>query len=172
MLGVKLEICVLRSLSCCVCLDSLRHGQFSGGELTGCKAAAISYRAAPKKGGHLQIVWVLPSYEQSLCMFCKGPFSVFSVLFKRENKWSASVKKEGVTLVKNYLRDAKDPLALLLGYLNCVNLQLIAAWRKKTKRNRRRSEKVVLIICSSSLLILDFCPCLMMLAIGSLSGIN
>lgn len=131
-LGVKLEIRVVCSLFRCVCPDSLRRSHFSGGELTGCKAAAISYRATPKKGGRLQIVRVLPSYEQSLYILQRAILGII-VLFKRKKKWSVSVKKEGVTLVKNYFRDAKDPLALLLGFLNCMNVQLIAAWRKKQK---------------------------------------
>lgn len=65
----------------------------------------------------------------------------------------------------------KDPLALLLGlFLKLCECVYHWCLQKKPKRNHRWSEKVVLFALSS-LLVLNFCPCLLMLAVAH-SGIN
>lgn len=51
-----------------------------------------------------------------------------------------------------------------------MNVYVIEGEEKKPKRNHRWSEKIVLFVLSS-LLVLNFCPCLMMLAVAH-SGIN
>lgn len=55
-------------------------------------------------------------------------------------------------------------------FLNCKNVCLIEEEKKKPKWNHRWSEKILLFVLSS-LLVLNFCPCLMMLAVAH-SGIN
>lgn len=107
--------------------------RFSGG----------SWLLARQLLSHIQ--WLLPARSfadsmgfqvvgQILLIFCRIPFAVFSVLFTRKKKLSTSLKKEWVTSVKNYFRDAKDPLALLLQFFKLRESWSYCWLEKKPKK--------------------------------------